>query len=66
MVREDAATDVELILESGTILRVVVEDAEGSQLRARVSVRDAEGREHAGMLTEALLRGLFLEGFSST
>ena len=66
MVREDAATNVELILESGTILRVVVEDAEGSQLRARVSVRDAKGREHAGMLTEALLRGLFLEGFSST
>jgi protocatechuate 3,4-dioxygenase beta subunit len=44
---------VQLTLLDGAMLRVVVVDKTGAEVRAQVSVVDAEGREMAGMLSMA-------------
>ncbi len=49
----DAAPDVRLRLEAGTILRVNVRDRTDDDVRASVSVVDDQGREVSGMLSMA-------------
>lgn len=42
-------TEVELLLEEGTLLHVAIEDGEGRPLRARVHVFDDAGRDHSDL-----------------
>lgn len=65
LVREGAPSEVELVLEEGTVLRVIAEDGEGRPLRATVSVRDEAGRELSGIVSPEAMRDLFANGISS-
>jgi protocatechuate 3,4-dioxygenase beta subunit len=57
---------VELVLETGTMLKVSVEDKEGKTVRASVSVVDSAGREYANLMSTEAFGQMFADGFSST
>ncbi|MBM3992043.1 MAG: carboxypeptidase regulatory-like domain-containing protein, partial [Planctomycetes bacterium] len=57
---------VELVMESGTMLKVAVEDAQGKPVRASIRVVDELGREHGNLMSAESFRTMFTEGFSST
>jgi protocatechuate 3,4-dioxygenase beta subunit len=57
---------VELLLETGTMLKVSVEDKEGKTVRASVSVVDSAGREYANLMSTEAFGQMFADGFSST
>jgi membrane carboxypeptidase/penicillin-binding protein PbpC len=58
-------SEVELALERGTMVRVVVTDKTEANVRARISVVDAEGREHSGMMSMQDILNRLDSGFSS-
>ncbi|HVS08391.1 MAG TPA: carboxypeptidase regulatory-like domain-containing protein [Planctomycetota bacterium] len=65
-VDEGETSEVELVLEPGTLLRVSVEDGEGASVRAALSVTDERGRELARLMGRDTLEAMMSEGFSST
>jgi uncharacterized GH25 family protein len=64
-VRSGSASNVELRLEEGCVVLVKVEDSSGVEVRARISILDAEGREQTGALSMAEIMEQFGSGFSS-
>ena len=58
-------SQVQVQLESGSMVAVSVVDKSGAELRARISVVDPSGREYTGMLSMRDLMENFGEGFSS-
>lgn len=48
-VRAEGTASVQVVLQEGTLLKLELLDDEGEPLRARYSVRDADGREYQGM-----------------
>jgi len=60
------AAEVELTLESGTMLTVQVVDEEGEALRGTVRVFDENDNEVGSMMTIAGFQEMFTEGFSSS
>jgi hypothetical protein len=65
-VDEGETSEVELVLEPGTLLRVSVEDEEGGSVRSALSVTDERGRELARLLGRDTLEAMMNEGVSST
>jgi hypothetical protein len=61
-VRADEESEVTVVLEPGTILLVSLEDASGSDIPSRVSVRDDKGRELNGMMSLAELMQRYTGG----
>ncbi|MCH2106431.1 MAG: carboxypeptidase-like regulatory domain-containing protein, partial [Planctomycetes bacterium] len=61
-VRAGDISNVELVLEEGTILRCVCEDAAGDPLRASISVVDEEGREQTSLRTREQWMEVFTGG----
>jgi len=58
--------DVRVVLDTGTILLVTLEDAEGQARSARVQVLDADGRDVAGLMTMQSMMSRFNEGVSTS
>jgi hypothetical protein len=65
-VDEGETSEVELVLEPGTLLRVSVEDEEGASVRSALSVTDERGRELARLMGRDTLEAMMSEGVSST
>lgn len=63
-VRAGESASVDLRLEDGCTVLVKVEDQSGAEVRARISVRDAEGREHTGAMSMDEILERFGAGFS--
>jgi hypothetical protein len=61
-VRSGDISNVELMLEEGTLLRCVCEDSEGNSIRASVSVVDEDGREQTGLRTREQWMEVFTGG----
>jgi len=61
-VRAGGTSVVELMVEDGTLLICVCEDAEGNPLRASVSVRDEAGREQSSLKTREQWTQVFTGG----
>jgi len=61
-VRSGDISNVELILEDGTLLRCVCEDSAGNSIRASVSVVDEDGREQTGLRTREQWMEVFTGG----
>ena len=61
-VRAGDISNVELVLENGTLLHCVCEDANGDPLRASVSVLDEAGHEQAGLKTRDQWMQVFTGG----
>ena len=64
-IRAGAESEVELMLQPGTLLLVAVEDDEGNALRAHLRVFDEAGREVSGLSSGRDLERLMSEGFST-
>ena len=65
-VESGETTEVELTVETGTMLLVTIEDPEGVLRRARIEVLDGEGRDLGSLLTLQAVQALFNSGASST
>ncbi len=65
-VLEGQTANVEVRLEPGTTLRVLVEDGDGKLVRAGVRVLDDAGRDFSNMLGQDAFETVMTEGFSST
>ena len=65
-VRSGEASEVELSVETGTLVRVKLVDPDGLAKRSRVEVFDRDGRDVSGMVSVSALRALFNEGASSS
>jgi hypothetical protein len=61
-VRAGDISNVELVLENGTLLRCVCEDANGDPLRASISILDEAGHEQAGLKTRDQWMEVFTGG----
>lgn len=66
VVRPGEKAEVTLVLAPGTQLRVALRDKAGDPIRARLSVRDESGAEHAGLLGADARDRLMVEGVSSS
>ncbi|MCP3914519.1 MAG: hypothetical protein GY711_03055 [bacterium] len=64
-VHADQTAEVELVLEPATTLEITVRDAEGTDLRAGVSVTDRDGHEMTGMLSRDFFDKTLTEGVST-
>ncbi len=62
----DGDAHVELVAVEGTVLRILLEDEDGQVVRAAIRVEDEDGRDHAGLTSDAELERVVTEGFSTT
>jgi hypothetical protein len=65
-VREGDTAEIDLALESGTMLRVSAVDKDDKPLKAGISVKDERGFELAGMMSGDAMQEALLQGVSST
>jgi len=65
-VRSGETSEVELAVETGTLVRVKLVDPDGLAKRSRVEVFDRDGREVGGLISARALRAQFTEGASSS
>jgi len=64
-VTAEATETVELQLDKGTLLKVVMTDSEGDPVDGRLRVVDSDGREHAAYSSlTAVMTRMGTEGFS--
>lgn len=65
-VRSGEASEVELAVETGTIVKVKLVDPDGLAKRSRVEVFDRDGTEVGGLVSISALQALFSEGSSTS
>ncbi|MBK7875823.1 MAG: carboxypeptidase regulatory-like domain-containing protein [Planctomycetes bacterium] len=64
--REGESATCDLVVETGTILRVTITDKDDKPVRATLSIQDERGNEVSGMIAMDAMMDLMSKGISST